>query len=108
MFRPLETDGVPAPSDVELEALAAWARHRRSPRGLDFNGATRALNINEDRQEFHGWCKRFINMGRTHSEDKWREHYQTFEAWVSYQRSTPNDDDKDQHDTQQDSLGTLW
>jgi hypothetical protein len=63
--------------------------------GLDFNGATRALNINGDREEFHRWCGRFVNLGKTHSKQMWTVFYKSFEAWAAWH---------DLHDTQQDAL----
>lgn len=69
---PRETDGVPAPSPFDPV-------HR--PRGLDFNGATRALDIRWDRDRFYRWCGSNVNMSKVHDEDMWQLYYDSFVSW---------------------------
>lgn len=101
-MRELETDGVPAPSDIELAAMDA-ANARRFD--LDFNGATKALNICRDRERFHRWAGRFINLSVVYSEAIWQIFYNAFLICDSAREHRIRDeDDRDLHDTQQDSI----
>jgi hypothetical protein len=65
------------------------------PRRYGFNGATRLLNINGDRERFHRWCGRFVNLGRAYTPGAWQFYY---DAFVAYE------DARDLDDTQQDAL----
>ena len=97
-IRELETDGVPAPSDCELAAMDA------RPRGLDFNGATRALAICRDRERFHRWCGWFVNPGIVFTEDLWRFIYRAFLICDSARERMIRDEEaRDLDDTQQDA-----
>ena len=71
-IRELETDGVPAPSDIELAAMDAH------PRRLDFNGAAKALHICRDRERFHRWAGKMINLSVAYTEDDWWTFYRAF------------------------------
>ena len=70
--RELETDSIPAPSDIELAAMDA------RPRRYGFNGATQLLNINRDRERFRRWCGRFVNLGLAYRKETWRTWYAIF------------------------------
>ena len=66
-------EGLPAPAPFDPV-------HAPRPRGLDFDGATRALAICRDRERFHRWCGRFVNLSKAHSEDDWWFYYRIFVA----------------------------
>ena len=67
-----DIDTVPAPSDEELRSLD----YRRTRYG--FNGATKLLNINSDRERFHTWFGTYFNLDIAYDEDTWRTCYETF------------------------------
>ena len=62
-----------------------------------FNGATKALGINEEREAFHGWCKahRVFDFGREYTLRGWLGFFDSFLS---------QDDAQDLADTQTDSL----
>ncbi len=102
MIRELETDGVPAPSDIELAEMDA------RPRRYGFNGATQLLNINGEREGFHRWCGRFVNLGLAYRKEAWQSYYEIFCSHQAEADRIQAEDARDLHDTQQDALGTLW
>ena len=64
--------GLPAPSDTELQAMDA------RPRRYAFNGAAKLLNINSDRDRFHHWAGKMINLSLAYDEPTWRMFYLVF------------------------------
>ena len=100
--RELETDGVPAPSDIELAAMDA------RPCGLDFDGATRALAICRDRERFHRWCGRNVDLSKVRPLPTWRVLYRAFVRYEinmdHIQKGATCADARDLDDTQQDAL----
>ena len=89
-FGTFDIDSVPAPSDIELASL-----DYRRPVRYAFNGATRLLNINSDRERFHTWFGKYFNLGLAYDEDTWRTRYATF---------CQAEDARDLADTQADAL----
>jgi len=68
-FHTYDIDDVPAPSDFELA---------ERPRRYTFNGATKLLNINGDRERFHRWCGRFVNLSLAYTAGDWEIFYRAF------------------------------
>ena len=97
-----ETDGVPAPSDHELAAMDA------RPRRYDFNGGTKLLNINEDREPFHRWCGRNVDLSKVRPLPTWRVLYRAFVRYEinmdHIQKGATCADARDLNDTQKDAL----
>ena len=71
---------LPAPHDCELAPPFPRLRH------YGFNGATKLLNINEDREFFHRWCGRFVNMSLAYRKETW-------EAWYAIFRNQQAEDE---------------
>ena len=91
--------GLPAPSDFELAAMDA------RPRRYDFNGATKLLNINSDRERFHRWCGRMINLSFAYDEGTWRIYYRAFLMCDDTRECQIRDEDaRDQANTYADAL----
>ena len=89
-FGTFDIDDVPAPSDDELRSL-----DYRRPTRYGFNGATRMLNINRDRERFHRWCGKMVNLSNAYDEGTWRIYYRAF---------VQCEDARDLADTQADAL----
>jgi len=94
MKRQLETDGVPPPSDFELEAMD---RPRRQLR-LNFNAYTKYRTlvdrpINDQREEWHEWLGQMA--GRHLYAWLWNDLWDQF---------IETQDAQDLDDTQQDAL----
>ena len=66
-FHTYDIDTVPAPSDIDL-----------APRRYGFNGATKLLNINGDRERFHRWCGNMVNLSVAYDAGTWRLFYRAF------------------------------
>ena len=95
-IRELETDGVPAPSDIELAPPR--------PRRYGFNGATKLLKINRDRERFHRWAGQFVNLGLAYRKETWRAFYAIFRSHQREADRIQAENVRDLNDTQQDAL----
>lgn len=91
--RYLETDGVPAPSDFELED-AAWARTAGYGR-LTFNQFIRLIGLTSSREQFHAYIKGAGLAGTRQTYAAW---------WKWFDRMLKGQDAQDQADTQNDAL----
>ena len=84
-----ETDGVPAPSDIELAPPR--------PRRYGFNGATKLLKINRDRERFHRWAGRFVNLSLAYRKEAWRTWYAIFRNQQEEDDLIQAEDARDEH-----------
>ena len=94
----LATDGVPAPSKFDP------VHRTRGLTLIDFNGATKRLGICRDRERFHRWCGKFVNLSVTYYESTWRILYKVFVQYeTDLDRAQKDADARDLDDTQQDA-----
>ena len=89
---------LPAPSDIELAAMDAH------PRRYGFNGATKVLNICRDRERFHRWAGKFVNLSLAYRIEGWQAFYKIFRRDQAEDHRIQDEDARDLLNTQQDAL----
>ena len=93
----------------EIPDYRAFVDSMEPPKRYGFNGATKLLNINLEREAFHHWCGRMVNLGKAHTERQWKEYRRLFrveQQWLlMLQRA---EDAADEYNTQQDAVAPPW
>ena len=90
---------LPTPSDYERLGR---------PKRYAFDGATKLLNINEERRAFHRWAGKFVNLGLAYRKEAWEAYYKIFQRDQREANFIQSEDARDEHDTQDDVAAPPW